>query len=49
MWSVKVLIDAEPDERSKSANIPDIILKNLFEISPVMVKGLVDRHSMQKI
>lgn len=43
LWSVKVLIDKEPDERSKTANIPDIILKNLFEISPVYVKAIVDR------
>uniref|UniRef100_K3WYL1 BZIP domain-containing protein n=1 Tax=Globisporangium ultimum (strain ATCC 200006 / CBS 805.95 / DAOM BR144) TaxID=431595 RepID=K3WYL1_GLOUD len=43
LWSVKVVIDKEPDERSKTANIPDIILKNLFEISPVYVKAIVDR------
>lgn len=43
LWSVKVLVDKEADERSKAANIPDIILKNLFEITPVYVKAVVDR------
>jgi hypothetical protein len=43
LWSAKVLVDKEADERSKAANIPDIILKNLFEITPVYVKAVVDR------
>jgi len=43
LWSVKVVIDKEPDERSKNSNVPDVILKNLFEISPVYVKAIVDR------
>ncbi|KAE9000480.1 hypothetical protein PR003_g14697 [Phytophthora rubi] len=43
LWSVKVELDKDPEERSKSFNIPDIILKNLFEVAPVYVKGIVDR------
>ncbi|KAL4161959.1 hypothetical protein PRNP1_002507 [Phytophthora ramorum] len=43
LWSVKVELDKDPDERAKSFNIPDIILKNLFEVAPVFVKGIVDR------
>ncbi|KAG6955936.1 hypothetical protein JG688_00011675 [Phytophthora aleatoria] len=43
LWSVKVELDKDPDERAKSFNIPDIILKNLFEVAPVYVKGVVDR------
>ncbi|RAW28212.1 hypothetical protein PC110_g15394 [Phytophthora cactorum] len=43
LWSVKVELDKDPDERAKSFNIPDIILKNLFEVAPVYVKGIVDR------
>lgn len=43
LWSVKVQIDQEPDERSRNSNVPDVILKNLFEISPVYVKAIVDR------
>lgn len=43
LWSVKVELDTNIDERVKSYNIPDIILKNLFEVAPVFVKGIVDR------
>ncbi|EEY59615.1 uncharacterized protein PITG_12191 [Phytophthora infestans T30-4] len=43
LWSVKVELDKDPEERAKSFNIPDIILKNLFEVAPVYVKGIVDR------
>ncbi|KAG7401853.1 hypothetical protein PHYBOEH_010316 [Phytophthora boehmeriae] len=43
LWSVKVDMEKDDDERNKSFNIPDIILKNLFEVSPVYVKGIVDR------
>lgn len=43
LWSVKVLVDKDGDSSSKAANIPDIILKNLFEITPVYVKAIVDR------
>lgn len=43
LWSVKVELDRDPEERAKSFNIPDIILKNLFEVAPVFVKGIVDR------
>ncbi|CEG37455.1 uncharacterized protein PHALS_05048 [Plasmopara halstedii] len=43
LWSVKVELDKQSDERAKSFNIPDIILKNLFEVAPVFVKGIVDR------
>ncbi len=43
LWSVKVLVDQSAEARSKTANVPDIILKNLFEITPVYVKGIVDR------
>ncbi|CAI5720513.1 unnamed protein product [Peronospora destructor] len=32
-----------PEERAKSYNNPDIIVKNLFEVAPVYVKGIVDR------
>ena len=43
LWSVKVELDKDPEERTKSFNNPDIILKNLFEVAPVYVKGIVDR------
>ncbi|GLD98584.1 hypothetical protein PINS_up007301 [Pythium insidiosum] len=43
LWSVKVLVDKDSEDRNKPANIPDIILKNLFEITPVYVKAVVDR------
>ncbi|CAI5720290.1 unnamed protein product [Hyaloperonospora brassicae] len=43
LWSVKVQLDKDPEERVKNFNIPDIILKNLFEVAPVFVKGIVDR------
>lgn len=43
LWSVKVVVDKETDEREKNFNVPDIILKNLFEIAPVYVKAIVDR------
>jgi hypothetical protein len=43
LWSVRVLIDKDSDERSKNSNVPDVILKNLFEVSPVYVKAIVDR------
>ncbi|KAF1783843.1 hypothetical protein GQ600_1807 [Phytophthora cactorum] len=32
LWSVKVELDKDPDERAKSFNIPDIILKNLLRL-----------------
>jgi hypothetical protein len=38
-----VIVDKETDEREKNFNVPDIILKNLFEIAPVYVKAIVDR------
>lgn len=41
MWSARVVVDKDTDE-SNPANTPDIILKNLFEITPVYVKGIVD-------
>ncbi|CAI5705427.1 unnamed protein product [Peronospora effusa] len=43
LWSVKVELDKDPEECTKSYNNPDIILKNLFETAPVYVKGIVDR------
>uniref|UniRef100_M4BNB4 BZIP domain-containing protein n=1 Tax=Hyaloperonospora arabidopsidis (strain Emoy2) TaxID=559515 RepID=M4BNB4_HYAAE len=43
LWSVKVQLNKDPEERAKNCNIPDIILKNLFEVAPVFVKGVVDR------
>lgn len=43
LWSVKVELDKKPDECAKSFNNTDIILKNLFEVAPVFVKGIVDR------
>ncbi|KAI9920634.1 hypothetical protein PsorP6_000182 [Peronosclerospora sorghi] len=43
LWAVKVVLEKDPEERVKSFNIPDIILKNLFEVTPVFVKGIVDR------
>lgn len=51
LWSVKVQIEQEPDERSRNSNVPDVILKNLFEISPVYVKAIVDRSrgTMQQL
>ncbi|DAZ97024.1 TPA: hypothetical protein N0F65_012893 [Lagenidium giganteum] len=43
LWSARVYVDKDADERTKNVNIPDIILKNLFEIAPVFVKGVVDK------
>ncbi|CAH0476715.1 unnamed protein product [Peronospora belbahrii] len=43
LWSVKVELDKDPEERTKSFNTADVVLKNLFEIAPVYVKGVVDR------
>jgi hypothetical protein len=43
LYSVKVFIEKETNDRHNGANAPDIILRNLFEIMPTFVKALIDK------
>ncbi|CCI47530.1 unnamed protein product [Albugo candida] len=44
LWSTRVILDKNPmDAETEIANLPDVVLKNLFETIPVLVKGIVDR------
>lgn len=43
LWSAKVIVDKNSDDGDNAANVPDVILKNLFEVTPLFVKAIVDR------
>jgi len=42
MWCIKVQLDENIDQ-SQSANLPDTILRNLFEVTPAFFKAVIDR------
>jgi hypothetical protein len=46
MWCIKVYLNEHTDP-SIQANLPDTILRNLFEVTPPFFKAVIDRVHVQ--